>query len=232
MVNDRLKNIQSWFFAANCALCGAAVGAGRQLCSPCEAALPRLGSACQKCAAHLTDAGAAAICGVCQQQPPAYDAVCAAFAYGPPLDRLIQGLKYRRQLHLARALARYLAEAVGATTTVDVMVPVPLHRSRLRERGYNQSLELARTMARTLQLPVVYRGIARTRRTPPQTGLARADRRKNVRGAFHIGRDDLRGKRVAIVDDVMTSGATLDALATALRVAGVAHIQGWVVARA
>ncbi len=152
--------------------------------------------------------------------------------YTSPIDHLIQALKYGRQLSCARILGEYLAAHIGdIATKPDVVVPVPLHRARLRERGFNQSLELARPLAKRLGIPLIIDGARRTRPTVPQTGLRLKERQKNVRGAFAV-MQDFTDKRIAIVDDVMTSGATVEALARALRKAGAGAVEVWVVARA
>ena len=225
----------------HCLLCGAATPWREDFCPACERSLPFTGAGCQRCAAPLTSGvSGAQPCGECQKHPPAFDRTLAAFAYAPPVDRLIQGLKYHRQLHLARTLGRCLADALAAATPslpppaerVDVIVPVPLHTGRLRKRGYNQSLELARPLARHFGLPLDYRSLRRTRATPPQAALPVKQRKQNVRGAFAVKGDDLSGVRVALVDDVMTSGHTVNAAAGCLRRAGVKAIEVWVVARA
>jgi ComF family protein len=158
--------------------------------------------------------------------------VVAAYRYAPPLDRLIQGAKYNGRLDWIELCSRELAERLrGATGGVQALVPVPLHRTRLRERGYNQSLELARPLGRRFGLRVLTAGIRRLRPTLPQTGLSRELREKNVRRAFAVD-CPLDGLHLAIVDDVMTSGATIEAFARALRRAGAADVEAWVVARA
>jgi len=172
------------------------------------------------------------LCGACQQTEPAFHATRAVFRYEQPVDSLLHRLKYHGRLDLARVLGNLVAaELTSHEIATDVLVPVPLDRSRLRERGYNQSLELARPIARRLELPLDAFGVARNRATRPQTELSRAERRKNVRGAFSVTAD-FSGKNGAIVDDVMTSGATVDALAAALRQAGARRVEVWVVARA
>ncbi len=172
-------------------------------------------------------------CGACQQRAPHFDAAQAAFRYQPPLDRLVQNLKYHRRLALARVLGNLLADHldVGAATWPDILVPVPLHRARLRERGYNQSLEIARVVARRFDLPLATRAVERVRATRPQTTLTSDERRRNVRNVFRA-REDFSSRRVAIVDDVMTSGHTVNALAKCLRRAGATNVVVWVVARA
>jgi ComF family protein len=172
-------------------------------------------------------------CGECQTHPPAYVCTCAAFRYASPVDKLIQHLKYHDRLELSRLLGGYLANHLQALNNPlpDVVVPVPLHSSRLRERGYNQSLEIARFVAQTLELPVNWKDAQRIRPTVPQTELPREQRRKNVHDAFMTG-GAFAGQRVAIVDDVMTSGHTANALAESLLRSGAMEVRVWVVARA
>ena len=177
--------------------------------------------------------GADAPCGGCQRRPPRYSCVRAAFAYAPPVDGLIQGLKYHRKLNHARVLGSYLADFLETFPEArpDLVVPVPLHRARLRERGYNQALELARPVARRFKLPLEYLRVRRPRATAPQTELPRRKRRQNVRNAFRVERN-LTGCHIAIVDDVMTTGHTVNSLAACLRQAGAETVRVWVLARA
>lgn len=218
----------------NCLLCAARVPAGMDVCPACERSLPRVPGACPRCAAPgaVTDT-VGAVCGECQKQAPAFLFTRAAFRYAAPVDRLIQNLKYHGRLELSRVLGIYLAEHLEALDDPlpDVIVPVPLHPSRLRERGYNQSLEIARVVAQRLQRPINTKDAQRIRPTAPQTELKREQRRKNVRGAFRTG-SGLAGQRVAILDDVMTSGHTADALAQSLLQNGAEDVRVWVVARA
>jgi ComF family protein len=172
-------------------------------------------------------------CGACQTHPPAYVCRRAVFRYDSPVDKLIQHLKYHDRLELSRLLGGYLANHLQALTDPlpDMVVPVQLHSSRLRERGYNQSLEIARFVAQFLELPNNWKDAQRIRPTMPQTELPREQRRKNVRGAFMTG-GVFAGQRVAIVDDVMTSGHTANALAESLLRSGAVEVRVWVVARA
>lgn len=227
----RWKRIHEWLWPAACPLCHEPIAPAQPFCDACERSLPRLDACCGRCAAPLASANAQLTCADCQQRTPAYQATHALFRYAAPIDRLIQGAKYNGRLDWAALLGRRLAEhAAMRTASVDALVPVPLHRSRLRERGYNQSHELARPLMQRLKLPLLH-GVERVRATPPQTPLAREQRAHNVRGAFATERD-LGGLRLAIVDDVMTSGATADALAHCLRQAGAVSVEVWVVARA
>lgn len=192
------------------------------------------GSQCSRCAASLPRGTApGSLCGRCLRSPPDFDSVFAPFRYAPPLDRLVIDLKYNDALHLARALARLLANAASQARRPlpDVFIPVPLHRRRLRERGYNQSLEIARFLGRSMRTPIAARAATRVRDTQPQATLSEGQRAQNVRHAFRADWP-LEGMRVAIVDDVMTTGHTVDALARALRRQGASFIDVWLAARA
>jgi ComF family protein len=159
------------------------------------------------------------------------DAVVAPLTYGPPLDYYVQALKYRHARTLGRALALLLVPTLRALRRdFDVLVAVPLHRKRRCERGYNQAQEIARTLSRELRLPALQRGIVRCMATPAQTGQGAAERRAGVAQAFRVARD-LTGMRIAIVDDVITTGATANALAAQLRGAGAACCTAIAVAR-
>ena len=227
-------NIHCGLWSGNCLLCAARAPAGKDLCPACERSLPHTEWACPRCAAHGAAMEVEGVpCGECQTHPPAYVSARAAFRYASPVDKLIQHLKYHDRLELSRLLGGYLASHLQALNDPlpDVVVPVPLHSSRLRERGYNQSLEIARFVAQALELPVNWKDAQRIRPTVPQTELPREQRRKNVRGAFMTS-GAFAGRRVAIVDDVMTSGHTANALAESLLRSGAVEVRVWVVARA
>jgi ComF family protein len=195
------------------------------LCAACDADLPRLGAPlCPRCA--LASPGGA-LCGRCLAEPPRYDATIAALAYAFPADALIHALKFRGELALAPLLAGMLFRNIAAHEKIDLMVPVPLSAKRLRERGYNQSAEIARGLAARAPLELFV--CERSRDTAAQIELPWSERRRNVRGAFRCTRG-VSGT-VAVVDDVMTTGATLDEMAGALKAAGAARVVNWVVAR-
>lgn len=226
---DRLKRLYAGLLPAACVLCAAPLDRGPHFCAACARALPRPAHHCPVCAAPAATETAAP-CGQCQRRPPPYDRVRAPFRYGPPVDRLVQGAKYSGRLDWLAVLAHQLLRHVQASPQVELLVPVPLHRARLRDRGYNQSLELARPVARALRLPLRH-ALARVRATRAQTGLPAVERRANLRDAF-APIQALAGEPVALVDDVMTSGATAEAAAASLRAAGAARVEVWVVARA
>lgn len=205
------------------------MGGNEPLCSACRASLPwHHAPHCPRCALPTADG---MTCGHCLNNPPAFDRTIAALRYEFPLDELIQALKYRHQFALAPLLGAALAERVShSAPRPDVLIAMPLHPSRLRERGFNQALELAKIVARRLDLPLLPRGAERIRATPPQVGLPWKERAKSVRGAFSCS-TDLNGKHVAILDDVMTTGTSLHELGLALRKQGATEISAWVVAR-
>jgi ComF family protein len=216
------QSIASWFFGGSCFLCR---GRARELlCTACDADLPRLSQPlCPRCA---LESPGGALCGRCLAHPPAYDATHAALAYEFPADALVQALKFRGELALAPLLGALVAARVGRER-IDCVVPVPLSAERLRRRGYNQAVEIARHIGRG---PLEVALCERTREAPPQMELPFAQRQRNVRGAFRCTRS-LIGATVAIVDDVMTTGATLDEMARTLKAAGALRVENWVVAR-
>ena len=209
----------------HCLLC-AAPDTAQPVCNSCYTYLPWLeASRCPQCALPTNDSK---ICGACLAHPPRFDKVVAAFAYAWPLAPLIHQYKYAGNLALAPLLARALAAQI--TGNVDLIIPTPLDPARLRSRGFNQALEVARVVSRLTGVPLAAEACRRVRAGTPQAALPWRERAKNIRGAF-VCDQDLRGKRVAVIDDVMTTGATLNELARNLRQAGAIEIHGWMVAR-
>ncbi|MBI4183044.1 MAG: ComF family protein [Proteobacteria bacterium] len=154
----------------------------------------------------------------------------AVFAYSFPLDALVHALKYGGKLAVAGLLGRALGNAV-AKERVDLIVPMPISAQRLRARGFNQAHEIARSVGGATGIPVAAGICRKVRDTDPQAALPWKERARNVRGAF-VCDADLNGRKVAVIDDVMTTGATLNELAKNLRRAGALEVRGWVVARA
>jgi ComF family protein len=221
----------------HCLLCGADGEQGGDLCSACVADMVRNQPCCPRCALPLQ--APAPLCGECLQRAPPFDAAFAPFVYAHPLDLLMTRLKFGRSLAAGRVLSELWTETIAAfcPQLPGLFVPVPLHRSRLRERGYNQALELIRPLARALGIPLAESLLSRTRATPAQASLDAATRRQNLRGAFELDASALGGTapgsaHVALVDDVMTTGATLRECARVLRRAGVGRIDVWALARA
>jgi ComF family protein len=168
------------------------------------------------------------ICGACLRRPPPFDAAVAAFEYRFPVDRLVRRFKFAGDLAAGRWLAGRLAAVVAAQP--DLIVVPPLTPARLRERGFNQALEIARVVGAATGARVGARVLEKVRDTAPQPGLGGRARRRNLRGAFRAARP-VAGSHVAIVDDVMTTGATVAELASVLKEAGARRVDVWVVAR-
>lgn len=233
MVYQWAKNVQSWLFPPICLLCQASGEADRDLCAGCNADLPRNSIACQRCALSLVaHPEATLICGQCQNHPPPFARTFAPFLYQPPLDFLIQDLKFHGRLTAARLLGELLGEALERKggPLPECIIPVPLHPTRLRERGFNQALELARPVAQRLEIPLLTNRVKRSRLTPAQSQLDFHARRENLREAFFINRA-IQARHVAIFDDVITTGSTISELALVLRNAGVEEIEVWACAR-
>ncbi len=208
-----------------CELCGAAAGPVG-ICAPCRAELPWIGSACVLCARPLDATGP---CTGCRGAPVPWRRAIVPLAWRFPVDALIGRFKYGGALHYGALLGRLLADHCR-THRPNAIVPVPLHRSRLLERGFNQAQELARPVAARLGVPLLSGACRRTRATPPQAGLAAGPRYQNLAGAFTAG-PVVRDLHVAMIDDVFTTGSTAAALGVALLEAGAASVEAWAVAR-
>lgn len=221
---DRLWRV---LFPSRCLGCGTR---GEVLCTACRPTISYLPAAiCYRCALPTPTGN---LCARCQRRPAALDSVRAACTFEGVVRKAIHMLKYRQGRYVVPFLGSLLEEAIGRRPLqVDVIVPVPLSRERLRERGYNQSQLLAGHLSRSMDIPMEPDWIQRTRPTPPQTSLSAASRRANVRGAFQWRGPSVEGKRVLLVDDVMTTGATLEECGLVVRHAGARRVLAVVVAR-
>jgi ComF family protein len=211
----------------SCTLCAAPSG-DVLLCDACSRALPWTRAVCPVCALPTIES---AICGACLARPPPFAATVAAWLYAFPVDQLMQAFKYGGQLALAEPLSGALvatARRLGVLPP-DAIVALPLAPSRQRERGFNQAHEIAKRVACSIGVPLV-RGLVRVRDAAPQAGLSLEERARNMKNAF-VANGAIAGRHIAIVDDVMTTGATLAAAARAARRAGAASVDAWVVAR-
>ncbi|HMC16004.1 MAG TPA: ComF family protein [Albitalea sp.] len=205
-----------------------------RICATCRSRYAAPVARCERCALQVPET--ISVCGACLREPPAYDSALAALAYAHPWDRLIAPFKFHAALDLAPALARCLVDASTQRRLPHpgLLLPVPLSAPRQRERGYNQSWEIARRLGRMLACPADARLLLRIKDTPHQLALPVERRAANVRGAFAIEparRAELRGRKVTLVDDVLTTGATAAEITGVLRQAGASEVHLWVLAR-
>jgi ComF family protein len=233
-INNWLKNNQllnfstftSLLFKQNCLLCAASQANNDGLCEACLKNLPYSPTtSCPQCG--LCSNGL--VCGSCLNSTPDFDATHAVFIYAFPIDAMMQGYKYGNMLHLSQTFGQLLAQKTNLVS-VDLIIPMPMHPARLNERGFNQALEIAKVITKTHKEKLDFVSAIRHKLTPPQASLPFKERVKNIKGAFQMN-TDLAGKRVAIIDDVMTTGASLNELAKTLKKAGASHVECWVIAR-
>lgn len=215
---------------SHCLLCGAHGQGALSLCPDCAAELPRNDPCCARCALPLD--APAPLCGRCVRRSPPWDAAWAPFRYEWPLAQLEARFKFGGELAAGRTLASLWIAAPRPQELPQAIVPVPLHRSRLRRRGYNQALELAKPLARALGVPLLRDGLRRVRATDAQTELTAVQRRRNVRGAFAVESGGALPEHVAVLDDVFTTGATLGECVRVLKRAGASRVDAWALARA
>lgn len=235
-IGSTLRKLHAVLWPPTCVLC-ARTGQSPllDLCAACEADLSANAPACRVCAQPLSGESAATLqCGACLRRSPLFDASYCPFRYAYPLDHLVRGLKYEGAVAHGRVLSELLARRIHTARTValpDVIVPVPLAQRRFRERGYNQAIELARYVGKRLKIPIRTDLVMRTRETREQAALNKRERRRNIRGAF-AATGTLSAAHVAIVDDVITTGSTVNELARVLKRAGAVKVEVWAIARA
>lgn len=229
---DGARRLQFALLPAHCLLCSQSGAGQRDLCAACSADLLRNRVCCPRCALPMETP--APLCGECLRAEPAFASAFVPFVYAPPLDSLLTRLKFSRNLAAGRVLSELWIDAARTAlpTLPQTLIAVPLHPDRLRERGYNQALELARPLARSFGVVLRSDVLVRTRATSAQSNLDADARHRNLRGAFSILPDVALQTHVALFDDVMTTGTTLRECARALVSAGVARVDVWAVARA
>jgi ComF family protein len=223
-------------YPPRCLACPEATAAPHGLCPACWADTHFIaGATCRRCGVPLMGAGADDACESCTRHPPAWDCGAAAFLYKGAGRRMVLAFKHGDRLDMVRPLARWMASADrGLIAGADLIAPVPLHWRRLMRRRYNQSAELTRRLARASGKPAVVDLLTRRRFTTPQEGMDRVARAANQAGAFAVTprrAASVAGRAVLLVDDVMTSGATLSACADTLRAAGATRVDALVLAR-
>ena len=229
---DSVRRLQFALLPAHCLLCGQSGAGQRDLCAACAADVSRNRVCCPRCALPLEVP--APLCGECLRAQPPFASAFVPFVYAPPLDALLTRLKFARNLAAGRVLSELWIDALRASPPPipQALIPVPLHDDRLCERGYNQSLELARPLARAFGVALRDDVLVRSRATSAQSNLDAEARQRNLRGAFSILPNAALPVHVALFDDVMTTGTTLRECARTLVRAGVARVDVWAVARA
>ncbi|HXH54277.1 MAG TPA: ComF family protein [Gammaproteobacteria bacterium] len=231
-----LKKLEQWLFPFICCFCEGYTTRGQDLCSTCKIALPWSSDRCFKCGLYLTPGIDSIDCESCRELPPKFDRLCALFSYQPPITKLIMGLKFGKKLAYGRVMGELLADQVASQwyqnrELPEAVIPVPLHIDRLRKRGFNQALELLWPMHKQMQIPVVFDACVRIRKTTAQAQLDKLRRKRNLKSAFQIVKP-ISFEHIAIMDDVVTTGSTVNALTHVLKEAGVTTVDIWCICRA
>jgi ComF family protein len=227
-----LRKISRLLFPPRCVLCQRPGDSELDVCPSCYQSLPFIKNACVQCALPLEgEPHAYNLCGRCLKTPPEFDNSLSLMRYESAAVQLVTRYKFYDRLSYSRLLAELLLELLIKTEKPECIIAVPLHPQRLRERGFNQSHELGKIIATALNLPLLSDAVVRTRETRQQTGLDAKQRRQNIRGAFVVVRP-IEYKHVAIIDDVVTTGSTVNELARVLKKSGVETVSVWSIARA
>jgi ComF family protein len=230
--NGMIEKILTYFMPPRCILCSEKGFENRDLCKACYVELPKNTSYCIQCAKTFTPQQPIGFCVDCLENPPAFDETLAPFVHQGSIRYLILQLKFHRHFPSARLLGSLMADYLQKTAQFpDYIIPVPLHKNRYKERGFNQSIELARVVSKKLNVPLDVKSCIRKRDTAHQIGLNALQRGENIRNAFSVSKT-FNAKHVALVDDVMTTGSTVHELALALKMAGCERVQIWVCAKA
>jgi len=229
ILTHRLAELYSKLLPIPCFLCGD-FSPHEVLCTACAEDLPWLGKCCQQCAIPLNESG---ICGQCLQQPPPQQSTVALFRYEEPVNHCIAAFKFHQQLAFTQLFAGLLADKIRKRQQPlpEILMPIPLHPSRLRERGYNQSAQLADALSKKLGVATDKHVLIRQRNTSPQSGLSGKQRKRNLKQAFAVAKA-LPYKHVALIDDVYTTGLTVAEASRCLMQNGVEKVEVWTIARA
>lgn len=226
------KGINHIFFPYYCIICNDKANRELDLCVECEKLLPWLKNTCMYCAAFLISNQS--ICGACLKKPLPFHKLYVSFSYTEIIKKLITGLKFQQQLVYAHILGTLLAEKINAQyqneKLPDMLIPVPLHKKRLYERGFNQAIEIARPISKKLNIPIEYKRCVRVVNTAAQSNLPANQRSSNVKNAF-VAHKQLTYKHIALLDDVITTGHTLTEISRALYDVGIKKIDVWCCAR-
>lgn len=227
-----INNLAEWLYPSTCLFCANTCEPTQDLCFACKQELPWIKTACRQCGLPLDHE--APYCGECLISPPPFQYTIAAFHYAEPIAKIILNLKFSNKLAYAKWLAQLLLEKIQNSYLTeklpDIIIPVPLHLKRLQERGYNQALEIAKTLAKKLSLPMNRTLCQRIRATAMQSELPAEKRRANVKNAFELNKP-LAYEHIALVDDVMTTGQTVREISQLLLKHGAKRVDVWCVAR-
>lgn len=230
-----LKQIQQWLLPNICCLCEKQSQTDRDLCLSCQETLPWVEDRCFRCGLELEDFKDSICCQQCREDPPEFNRLCTLFSYESPITKLVMGLKFGERLAYGRILGELLADAVFERwykqDLPEAILPVPLHIDRLRKRGFNQALELSWPVHKRCKIPVLLTTCVRVKNTLPQAKLDKSRRKRNMQGVFQL-QSTLPFTHIAIVDDVVTTGSTVQALCRVLKEAGVQQIDVWCICRA
>ena len=229
------------FFPFCCVLCDAQVTGATSLCQPCLEDLPRIKICCYQCGLPLKNTQEASLCGQCQQSLPPIDYLISSLHYAYPVDYLVSQLKFQGDLTYAKIFSQLLLTTLQThyrekkrerhPERPEIIIPVPLHKKRSRQRGFNQAFEIARPIAKELNIPISANTIKRIKYTEAQSLLSASERRKNLHNSFVLSKP-ISAEHIVLVDDVVTTGTTVYALATLLKKSGVKKVGVWAVARA
>ena len=234
-MNVLINELMQLAFPCRCILCGVDCReTNSSLCQACLLDLPVLKNVCVRCSIHLpASLNSNLVCGRCLKSPPSFDQVTAVFHYRHLIKHFVQQAKFNEQLPYLNLIGQLLVEQLKLSLTdkPDMLIPVPLHRSRYLDRGFNQSREMAALIARELQIPLNETLVRRKKNSQAQVGLTAKERQKNVRGIFACDAP-LNDQHIAIIDDVMTSGSTVNELARILKKSQAGRVDVWVFARA
>lgn len=227
---NALRDLHWALLPAGCVLCSLPARPGLDLCDVCRGDLPSVAGPCRGCALPLPEASVAALCGRCQRRPHRFDRLQARCLYLEPADLLVQMLKFSGRVAAARVMATLMLEQPPPGLDTAALLPVPLHWWRRWRRGFDQAELIGRHLAREARRPLLHGAAIRRRATAAQSGLGLRARRRNLASAFRMA-DRVMPPHLILIDDVATSGATLDALTAACRRAGAERVDAWVFAR-
>lgn len=229
---NAVKYLLNLIIPIRCLACQRPSKQKKPLCKACETQMPILKNICRHCAAKLPEDAPKQMCGQCIKQPPFFTKTIALFCYEDIIVKLITGLKFHQELNVAKLLSHLFCEHIinEKVTVPDIIMPVPLHKKRLKERGYNQAVEIAKPIAKKFNIPLLINACVRIRYTKPQIEMPSELRKQNIKNAFEI-KKSIAGLSIAIIDDVMTTGNTVNELSKMLMKSGAKQVEIWCIAR-